>query len=49
MGDVCSDGDVGGEIEVDWQWQKFEMFEEICVRNHQDVQNDGEFQGDWVE
>ena len=43
--DVWSDRDVGGKVEVNWQWQEFLEVEQIGVGDHWYVQNECKFVG----
>jgi hypothetical protein len=45
LANVRCDGDVGGEVEVDWQWHKFVEVEQVCVGDHWDVKKEHEFFG----
>jgi hypothetical protein len=45
--DVWSDGDVGSEVEMDWQWQEFIEVEQIGIGDHWYMQNEHKFNGGW--
>ncbi len=43
---VSCDGDVGGEVEMDWQWPKFVEVKQFAVGDNWDVENECKYFGD---
>ena len=45
LSDIRSNGKVGGEVKVNWQWHEFVEVEQVRVGDHWDVEDQCKFVG----